>query len=41
VLSELTGSVIVHDRYQNYDSAVFGELTHQLCCQHLARDLDG
>jgi len=40
VLSELTGSVIVHDRYQNYDSAVFGELTHQLCCQHLARDLD-
>ena len=40
MLSELTGSVIVHDRYQNYDSAVFGDLTHQLCCQHLARDLD-
>ena len=33
-------SVIVHDRYQNYDSAEFGELIHQLCCQHLLRDLD-
>jgi transposase len=41
VLKDLTDSVVVHDRYQNYDSAVFGELTHQLCCQHLARDLDG
>jgi transposase len=42
VLADLTDEqVIVHDRYQNYDSAVFGELTHQLCCQHLARDLDG
>ena len=40
VLNDLTGSVIVHDRYQNYDSAVFGELTHQLCTQHLCRDLD-
>jgi transposase len=40
VLAELTGSVIVHDRYQNYDSAQLGELTHQLCCQHLLRDLD-
>jgi transposase len=36
-----SGSVIVHDRYQNYDSAELGELTHQLCCQHLLRDLDG
>ena len=26
------GSVIVHDRYQNYDSAELGELIHQLCC---------
>ena len=41
VLKDLTDSVIVHDRYQNYDSAVFGELTHQLCCAHLGRDLDG
>jgi len=41
VLAELTGSVLVHDRYQLYDSAELGELTHQLCCQHLCRDLDG
>jgi transposase len=41
VLKDLTGSVIVHDRYQNYDSAVFATLTHQLCCQHLLRDLTG
>ena len=34
------GSVIVHDRYQNYDSTELGELTHQLCCAHLCRDLD-
>src|SRR5680860_1335944 len=32
VLNDITDSVIVHDRYQNYDSAEFGELTHQLCC---------
>jgi transposase len=31
----------VHDRYHLYDSAELGELTHQLCCQHLCRDLDG
>ena len=31
----------MHDRYQNYDSAEFGGLIHQLCCQHLLRDLDG
>lgn len=41
VLKDLIGSVIVHDRYQNYDSADLGELTHQLCCAHLCRDLDG
>ena len=41
VLMDLTGSVIVHDRYQNYDSAELGELLHQLCCSHLLRDLDG
>ncbi|MGI9405752.1 MAG: IS66 family transposase [Hyphomicrobiaceae bacterium] len=33
-------AVIVHDRYQNYDSAALGEFTHQLCCQHLLRDTD-
>jgi len=35
-----TGSVIVHDRYQNYDNAAFAGLIHQLCCAHLLRDLD-
>jgi hypothetical protein len=39
VFADLAGSVIVHDRYQNYDSAELGTLTHQLCCQHLLRDL--
>lgn len=38
VLADLAGSVVVHDRYQAYDSAELGELTHQLCCQHLLRD---
>jgi transposase len=37
----MSGSVIVHDRYQNYDSAELGDLIHQLCCAHLCRDLDG
>ena len=32
-------AVIVHDRYQNYDSAQLGALTHQLCTAHLLRDL--
>src|SRR3712207_5831672 len=41
VLPDLVDSVIVHDRYQNYDSAVLGTLVHQLCCQHLLRDLEG
>ncbi|MCA1675594.1 MAG: transposase, partial [Actinobacteria bacterium] len=40
VVTELGSSVIVHDRYQNYDSAKLGALVHQLCCQHLLRDLD-
>jgi hypothetical protein len=26
--------VIVHDRYQNYDSAALGTLVHQLCTAH-------
>ena len=37
VFPDLTGAVVVHDRYQNYDK--FPGLTHQLCCQHLLRDL--
>jgi transposase len=41
VVKDLTNSVIVHDRYQNYDSAELGTLIHQLCCAHLLRDLDG
>ena len=39
VVAELStsGSVIVHDRYQNYDSAELGPLVvHQLCCAHYA-----
>jgi transposase len=40
VLKDLIGSVIVHDRYQNYDSAMLGTLVHQLCCAHLLRDLE-
>jgi hypothetical protein len=41
VLADLTGSVVVHDRYHLYDSTEIGELVHQLCCQHLLRDLAG
>ena len=33
--------MIVHDRYHIYDSDQLGTLTHQLCCQHLLRDLAG
>jgi transposase len=33
-------AVVVHDRYQNYDSDAFAGLVHQLCCAHLLRDLD-
>src|SRR5215207_6361315 len=40
VVAELSGSVIVHDRYQNYDSTELGTLVHQLCTAHLLRDLD-
>ena len=32
-------SVIVHDRYQNYDSTQLGSLKHQLCLAHVLRDL--
>jgi hypothetical protein len=41
VVKDLTDSVVVHDRYQNYDSVELGTLTHQLCSAHLLRDLDG
>ena len=41
IFKDLIDAVIVHDRYQNYDSAELGTLVHQLCCQHLLRDLDG
>jgi transposase len=37
-LGDLTG-VVVHDRYQNYDAAVFAGLVHQLCTAHILRDL--
>jgi hypothetical protein len=37
VLPDLPGTVVVHDRYQNYDA--FPGLVHQLFCQHLLRDL--
>ncbi len=37
VFPDMDGAVMVHDRYQNYDS--FPGLLHQLCCQHLLRDL--
>ncbi len=38
VYSDLHGTVVVHDRYQNYDS--FDGISHQLCTQHLLRDLE-
>jgi hypothetical protein len=37
VLGDLSGSVAVHDRYQNYDA--YASIAHQLCCAHLLRDL--
>jgi hypothetical protein len=38
VFPDLSGAVLVHDRYQNYD-AIPGVL-HQLCCAHILRDLE-
>jgi hypothetical protein len=38
VFPDLSGTVLVHDRYQNYD-AIPGVL-HQLCCAHILRDLE-
>jgi len=37
VMPDMAGTVIVHDRYQNYDK--FPGVICQLCCQHLQRDL--
>jgi transposase len=38
IYSDLSGAVVVHDRYQNYDS--ISGISHQLCCAHLLRDLE-
>jgi hypothetical protein len=38
VFPDLSGTVLVHDRYQNYD-AIPGVL-HQLCTQHILRDIE-
>jgi transposase len=37
VFPDLSGSAMAHDRYQNCDA--FSEVTHQLCCAHVLRDL--
>ncbi len=38
VYPDLHGTVIVHDRYQNYDK--FDGVRHQLCAAHILRDLE-
>jgi transposase len=38
IYSDLHGTVVVHDRYVNYDH--FGGISHQLCTQHLLRDIE-
>jgi hypothetical protein len=38
IYSDLHGTVVVHDRYQNYDH--FAGISHQLCAAHLLRDLE-
>jgi transposase len=38
IYSDLHGTVVVHDRYQNYDK--FDGVAHQLCTAHLLRDLE-
>ena len=38
VFPDLSGTVVVHDRYQNYDK--LPGVIHQLCCAHLARDIE-
>jgi hypothetical protein len=42
VLNEVAaGTVVVHDRYTVYDHDEFTGIVHQLCTQHLLRDLQG
>jgi hypothetical protein len=42
VLAEFAaGTVVVHDRYALYDNKAFAGIVHQLCTQHLLRDLAG
>ena len=41
MIAERDGAVLVHDRYRVYDSTKLGTFIHQLCCQHILRDLDG
>jgi transposase len=38
VYSDLHGTVVVHDRYVNYDH--FEGISHQLCTAHLLRDIE-
>ena len=38
IYSDLTGTVVVHDRYVNYDH--FAGIRHQLCTAHLLRDIE-
>jgi len=38
IYTELSGTVVVHDRYVNYDH--FIGITHQLCTAHLLRDIE-
>jgi transposase len=38
VYSDRHGTVVVHDRYVNYDA--FDGISHQLCTQHLLRDIE-
>ena len=38
IYSDLHGTVVVHDRYVNYDS--FTGISHRLCTAHLLRDIE-
>ena len=38
IYSDLHGTVVVHDRYVNYDH--FTGISHQLCTAHLLRDIE-
>jgi len=41
VFTDLVDTMIVHDRYQNYDTAVLESQVHRLSCLHLLRHLAG